>query len=46
MAFAVALKKTLDNLPYKQAWGLVPPCPLPWDVKIGPTWGDLQEIKF
>lgn len=46
MTFAAALKKLLDNLPYKQAWDFAPPCPLPWDVKIGPTWGELKEIKW
>ena len=46
MAFAHAMKNILDNLPYKKAWDFVPPCPLPWDVKIGSTWGDLKEIEF
>jgi DNA polymerase I-like protein with 3'-5' exonuclease and polymerase domains len=34
---------TLNTLPYRRAWGLTPPIPLPWDCKIGRSWGDLQE---
>lgn len=39
------IKQMLDNLPYKKAWGFVPPVPLPWDAKIGPSWGELHEVK-
>lgn len=44
MKFAVEMRELLDNLPYLQAWGLKSPIPLPWDAKIGPTWGTLKEI--
>ena len=40
------IKKLLDNLPYKQAWGFDPPVPLPWDVKTGKSWGGLKEWEF
>lgn len=40
------MKRMLDNLPYQQAWGFTPPIPMPWDVKVGPAWGRLQEVKF
>lgn len=33
----------LSNLPYQKVWGFTPPIPLPWDMKIGPNWGDLEE---
>ena len=39
------LKSLLDNLPYKKAWGFTPPIGLPWDCKIGPSWGMLEEYK-
>lgn len=38
-------KKLLDNLPYKRAWDFTPPVPLPWDAKIGPSWGQLKGVK-
>lgn len=38
-------QKVLNNLPYKKAWGFTPPIPLPWDIKIGPTWGDSKELN-
>lgn len=44
--FAVEGRMVLDNLPYKQAWGFVPPIPLPWDCKVGPTWGSLKEYDY
>ncbi|MDQ3023443.1 MAG: DNA polymerase, partial [bacterium] len=37
-------KVILDNLPYQEAWGFVPPIPMPWDVKAGKSWGSLKEI--
>lgn len=43
--FAVEGKKLLDNLPYEKAWGFVPPIPLPWDCKVGKSWGLLKEFK-
>lgn len=42
--FRVEAKKILDNLPYKRAWGYVPPIPMPWDCKVGKTWGSLKEV--
>ena len=45
MLFAHTIKKILDTLPYKRAWGFVSPIPLPWDVKVGPAWGSLTEIE-
>ena len=42
----VDMKQLLDNLPYKQAWGFTPPIPLPWDAKIGKSWGGLKGVKF
>jgi DNA polymerase I-like protein with 3'-5' exonuclease and polymerase domains len=38
----VEMKHILDNLPYKAAWGFTPPVPLPWDCKVGDTWGTLK----
>jgi DNA polymerase-1 len=38
-------KRMLDNLPYKQAWGFTPPIPMPFDVKVGGSWGALKEVK-
>ena len=43
---AVTIKKMLDNLPYKRAWGFTPPIPLPWDCKVGTSWGALKEYNF
>jgi len=47
LAKSVAVKgqQLLNNLPYQKAWGFTPPIPLPWDVKIGKSWGDLKEIN-
>jgi DNA polymerase I-like protein with 3'-5' exonuclease and polymerase domains len=42
----VDIKRILDNLPYKEAWGFTPPIPMPWDCKIGKAWGRLKEFKF
>jgi len=36
-------KSKLDNLPYEQEWGFEPPIPLPWDCKVGKSWGTLKE---
>lgn len=38
-------KRVLDNLPYEKAWGFKPPIPLPFDIKIGPNWGDMKELR-
>ena len=39
------IKKMLDNLPYKQAWNFVPPIPMPFDAKVGGSWGSLQDWR-
>lgn len=41
----VAMQQILNNLPYQKAWGFTPPIPLPWDLKVGQSFGDLKEIK-
>lgn len=41
----VEIRKLLNNLPYAQAWGFTPPIPLPWDCKVGKSWGQLKEWK-
>lgn len=43
--FAREARWILNNLPYKKAWGFTPPIPLPWDCKIGTSWGNLKELK-
>lgn len=35
----------LDNLPYQQEWGFTPPIPMPWDCKVGKSWGTLKKWK-
>lgn len=40
---AVEMKIILDNLPYQKAWAFTPPVPLPWDCKVGGSWGSLKE---
>ena len=48
----IEMKRLLDNLPYREAWGFTPPIPMPWDCKVGvagtPTcaWGRMKEQKF
>ena len=42
--FVVEMRAALLNLPYAQAWGVTLPAPLPFDCKVGPTWGDLREV--
>lgn len=42
--FVVEGRHLLNNLPYKKAWDFTPPIPLPWDCKVGTSWGDLKEI--
>jgi len=42
---AADMQWLLNNLPYQKAWGIEPPIPLPWDCKIGPSWGTLKEWK-
>jgi DNA polymerase I-like protein with 3'-5' exonuclease and polymerase domains len=43
---AYHIKDLLDNLPYEAVWGFKPPIPMPWDCKVGPSWGDLVPFKF
>lgn len=43
MKAAMEGRKLLSNMPYQRAWGWTPPIPLPWDVKVGPSWGELEE---
>jgi DNA polymerase-1 len=38
------MRKTLDDLPYKEVWGFEPPIPLPWDCQVGPNWGEMREL--
>lgn len=40
------IKDILDNLPYESTWGFRPPIPMPWDCKVGFSWGDLQPFEF
>lgn len=39
------IKYLLTNLPYQKAWGFSPPISLPWDCKVGKSWGTLKEWK-
>jgi len=39
------IKALLSNLPYKRAWGIDLPIQFPVDVKIGPSWGELKELR-
>lgn len=41
-AAAERFRVLFSNLPYKQAWGFTPPIDFPFDLKIGPNWGDLK----
>ena len=43
---AYEIKDILDNLPYEQIWRFKPPIPMPWDCKVGPSWGDLKPFEF
>lgn len=40
------LKHALDNLPYLEEWGYAPRIPMPWDCKVGPSWGKLKDFDF
>jgi len=42
----VDIKRILDNLPYRQAWGFDPPIPMPWDCKAGKAWGRMKDVQF
>ena len=39
------IRDKLDNLPYESAWGWKPSVALPWDAKLGKTWGTLEGVK-
>lgn len=43
---AIKIKQLLDNLPYQAAWDFTPPIPLPWDCKVGQSWGTLKEWNY
>ena len=43
---AYEIKDILDNLPYEAVWHFKPPIPMPWDCKVGPSWGDLKPYEF
>jgi DNA polymerase I-like protein with 3'-5' exonuclease and polymerase domains len=45
MKAALDLRALLSNLPYRQAWGVELPIAFPFDLKIGPSWGELVEVK-
>lgn len=45
LSFAHDMRQVLDDLPYDVAWGFKSPIPLTWDAKVGPSWGELAEIK-
>ena len=42
--FCATGKRLLDNLPYEKAWGFSPPIPMPFDCKIGKSWGTLKGV--
>lgn len=41
---AAHIQDELNQLPYAQTWNFMPPIPLPWDCKMGKTWGTLKEF--
>jgi hypothetical protein len=45
MDTAREIKRILGSLPYTQVFGWTPRVPMPVDGKIGPSWGELKEIK-
>lgn len=45
MRDGLKIRNMLSNMPYQKAWGFTPPVPLPWDMKIGPNWGDMKEVS-
>ena len=38
------IRDRLDNLPYQMAWGWTPLTTLPWDAKMGKSWGSLKGV--
>jgi DNA polymerase-1 len=45
-SFVPELQAILDDLPYQDAWDYTPSIPMPWEVKAGPSWGQLKEWKI
>ena len=45
METARTIKHILNTLPYKEVFGWTPRVPMPVDGKIGPSWGELKDIK-
>ena len=43
--FVVSVQAKLNNLPYGRAWGFTPPIAMPWDAKVGKSWGGLKEWR-
>lgn len=41
---ARGIHKILNNLPYQQVYDWTPIVPMPVDGKIGPSWGELEDI--
>ena len=39
------IREKLDNLPYASEWGWTPQVPLPWDSKLGKSWGSLKSVE-
>lgn len=39
------MHRMLNELPYEKAWGFKPPIPMPWDCKVGKSWGTLGDWK-
>lgn len=44
-AVAREARRILDNLPYTREWGYTPSIPMPWDIKVGTSWGQMHEWK-
>src|ERR1019366_3740872 len=38
------IRGKLNNLPYQMAWGWQPLLQLPWDMKMGSSWGNLKGV--
>lgn len=43
--FVQTARALFNHLPYQKAWGITPSIPLPWDVKMGTSWGNMTEIE-
>lgn len=39
------IQRILNTLPYQEVFGWCPSVPMPVDAKIGPSWGDMRDIK-